>query len=73
MLIILYAIGYWFRDRETPGLYYSYILWTLSAAAAAVLADNLLLLLVCWEVLTLLLYLLVNMGGEGHETAAQKA
>jgi formate hydrogenlyase subunit 3/multisubunit Na+/H+ antiporter MnhD subunit len=72
VLTILYAIGYWFRDRETPGLYYTYILWTLSAAAAAVLADNLLLLLVCWEVLTLLLYLLVNMGGEGSETAAQK-
>jgi formate hydrogenlyase subunit 3/multisubunit Na+/H+ antiporter MnhD subunit len=71
-LVILYSIGYWFRDRETPGIYYSYILWTLSAAACAVMADNLLLLLVCWEILTLLLYLLVNMGGEGSETAAQK-
>jgi formate hydrogenlyase subunit 3/multisubunit Na+/H+ antiporter MnhD subunit len=72
VLIILYSIGYWFRDRETPGIYYSYILWTLAAAAAAVLSDNLLLLLVCWEVLTLLLYLLVNMGGDGAESAAQK-
>ncbi len=72
VLIILYSIGYWFRDRATPGIYYSYILWTLAGAACAVLSDNLLLLLVCWEVLTLLLYLLVNMGGEGHESAAQK-
>ncbi len=72
VLIILYSIGYWFKDRETPGIYYTYILWTLSAAACAVLSDNLLLLLVCWEILTLLLYLLVNMGGDGAETAAQK-
>jgi formate hydrogenlyase subunit 3/multisubunit Na+/H+ antiporter MnhD subunit len=72
VLIILYSLGYWFRDRETPGIYYSYILWTLAVAACAVLADNLLLLLICWEVLTVLLYLLVNMGGEGSETAAAK-
>jgi formate hydrogenlyase subunit 3/multisubunit Na+/H+ antiporter MnhD subunit len=72
VLIVLYSIGYWFKDRETSGLYYTYILWTLSASACAVMSDNLLLLLICWEVLTLLLYLLVNMGGEGHETAAQK-
>jgi formate hydrogenlyase subunit 3/multisubunit Na+/H+ antiporter MnhD subunit len=72
VLIVLYSIGYWFRDRETSGLYYTYILWTLSAAAAAVLSDNLLLLLVCWEVLTVLLYLLVNMGEEGAAEAAKK-
>jgi len=72
VLIILYSIGYWFRDRETPGIYYSYILWTLAVASCAVLSDNLLLLLVSWEILTLLLYLLVNMGGDGSETAAQK-
>jgi formate hydrogenlyase subunit 3/multisubunit Na+/H+ antiporter MnhD subunit len=72
VLIILYSIGYWFRDRETPGIYYTYLLWTLAVAACAVLSDNLLLLLVTWEILTLLLYMLVNMGGEGAETAAQK-
>ncbi len=72
VLIVLYSIGYWFKGRETSGIYYSYILWTLAAAGGAVLSDNLLLLLVCWEILTVLLYLLVNMGGEGHETAAQK-
>jgi len=72
VLIILYSIGYWFKNKETSGIYYTFILWTLSAAVCAVLADNLLLLLICWEVLTLLLYLLVNMGGEGHESAAQK-
>ncbi|MBN1163491.1 MAG: hypothetical protein JXB45_02855, partial [Candidatus Krumholzibacteriota bacterium] len=38
----------------------------------AVLADNLLLLLVFWEILTLLLYALVNLGGPGHEKSAAK-
>jgi len=72
VLIVLYSLGYWFRDRETHGIYYTFILWTLSAAACAVLTDNLLVLLICWEILTLLLYLLVNMGGEGAAAAAQK-
>lgn len=72
VLIVLYSIGYWFKDRETPGFYYSLILWALSAAACAVLSDNLLLLLISWEILTVILYFLVNLGGEGHETAAQK-
>lgn len=72
VLIVLYSIGYWFKDRETPGINYSFILWTLSAAACAVLSDNLLLLLVCWELMTVMLYFLVNMGGEGHSKAAQK-
>jgi formate hydrogenlyase subunit 3/multisubunit Na+/H+ antiporter MnhD subunit len=71
VLIVLYSLGYFLR-REISGVYYSYILWTLAAAAGAVLSDNLLLLLIFWEILTMLLYLLVNMGGEGSEAAAAK-
>ncbi|MBN1163753.1 MAG: hypothetical protein JXB45_04190, partial [Candidatus Krumholzibacteriota bacterium] len=43
VLIILYSLGY-LRKKETGGVYYTYVLWTLAAAAGAVLADNLLLL-----------------------------
>jgi len=71
VLIILYSLGY-LRGKDTPSIYYSYILWTLAAAAGAVLTDNLLGLLVFWEILTVLLYLLVNLGGEDHEKAAAK-
>jgi formate hydrogenlyase subunit 3/multisubunit Na+/H+ antiporter MnhD subunit len=71
VLVILYSLGY-FRRREVSSAYYTYILWTLAAAAGAVLSDNLLFLLIFWEMLTMLLYLLVNLGGEGHETAAAK-
>jgi formate hydrogenlyase subunit 3/multisubunit Na+/H+ antiporter MnhD subunit len=71
MLVILYSIGYFWR-REVSSTYYTFILWTLAAAAGAVLSDNLLFLLVFWEILTMLLYLLVNLGDEGHERAATK-
>ena len=71
VLIILYSIGYFWR-REVSSVYYTFILWTLAAAAGAVLSDNLLFLLIFWEILTMLLYLLVNLGDEGHEKAAVK-
>ncbi len=71
LLIILYSLGF-LRGKDTSSTYYTFILWTLSASAGAVLTDNLLVLLVFWEILTLLLYFLVNMGGEGHEKAAAK-
>lgn len=71
VLVILYSLGY-MRRRDNSSVYYSFILWTLSAAAGAVLANNLLILLMFWEVLTAILFYLVNMGGEGHENAAGK-
>lgn len=71
VLITLYSIGYLWK-RDTSSAYYSFVLWTLAAAAGAVLSANLLILLVFWEILTLLLYLLVNMGGSGHEKAGLK-
>lgn len=71
VLIILYSLGSQ-RGKDTPSVYYSYILWTLAAGAGAVLTSNLLMLLIFWEILTFLLYFLVNLGGEGHEKAAAK-
>ncbi|UCF06833.1 MAG: NADH-quinone oxidoreductase subunit L [bacterium] len=71
VLIILYSLGY-LRGRDTSSTYYSFVLWTLSAAVGAVLTDNLLVLLIFWEILTALLYFLVNLGTEGHEKAAAK-
>ncbi|HVO77098.1 MAG TPA: proton-conducting transporter membrane subunit [Candidatus Bathyarchaeia archaeon] len=72
VLSILYSLGYlWNKDKSS--MYYSFILWTLSAAAGAVLADNLLILLIFWEVLTAILFFLVNMGEKDHEKSAAKA
>ena len=49
LLIILYSLGF-MRGRDTSSTYYTFILWTLSAAAGAVLTDNLLILLIFWEI-----------------------
>jgi formate hydrogenlyase subunit 3/multisubunit Na+/H+ antiporter MnhD subunit len=71
ILVILYSIGY-LRGKDTASIYYTFVLWTLASAIGAVLTDNLLVLLIFWEMLTFILYFLVNMGGEGHEKAAAK-
>jgi formate hydrogenlyase subunit 3/multisubunit Na+/H+ antiporter MnhD subunit len=69
--ITLYSIGYYRREGANPR-YYGFLLWTLSSAVGAVLSDNLLMLLIFWELVTLLLYLLVNMGQNKEEKAAAK-
>ncbi len=71
MLVICYSLGY-LRKKDTSSVYYSFILWTIAAASGAVLADNLLILLIFWEIVTALLFFLINMGGEGHDKAAEK-
>ncbi len=47
MLIILYSLGY-LAKKDVSSSYYTFMLWTLSVAAGAVLANNLLLLLIFW-------------------------
>ncbi len=72
VISIVYSLGYlWGKDKSS--IYYSFILWTLAASAGAVLADNLLILLMFWEALTAILFFLVNMGDKDHEKAAAKA
>jgi formate hydrogenlyase subunit 3/multisubunit Na+/H+ antiporter MnhD subunit len=72
VLSILYSLGYlWNRDKAS--IYYSFMLWALSATAGIALADNLLILLIFWEMLTAILFFLTNMGDKGHEKGAAKA
>lgn len=71
VLIVLYSIGF-MKDRERLNEYYSYILWTSGAASAAILADSLLILLIGWEFTTMLLFLLITMGGKGSREGAGK-
>lgn len=72
VLCILYSLGYlWGKDKAS--IYYTFMLWALAAAAGAVLADNLLILLMFWEALTAVFFFLTNMGEKGHEKSAAKA
>jgi len=52
--------------------YYAYFLWTIGAACAAAIANDLILLLVMWGFLGLTLYLLIGLGETGAEVAAKK-
>ncbi|MGD8346232.1 MAG: proton-conducting transporter membrane subunit [Lysobacterales bacterium] len=70
-LIALYSVGY-MKGRDRHGPYFAYLLWTLGASCAAVLANDLLLLLVCWGVLALLLYLMIGIAGPKAAGAARK-
>jgi len=72
VLSIVYSLGYlWNRDKAS--IYYSFMLWALGASAGIVLADNLLVLLIFWEMLTAILFFMTNMGDKGHEKSAAKA
>jgi len=70
-LIVFYSVGF-MRGKERIREYYAYILWTVAACNAALMADNLLLLLISWEVVTLLLFFLITIAGEGSPPAAGK-
>ncbi|NQT88179.1 NADH-quinone oxidoreductase subunit L, partial [bacterium] len=56
------------------GRYFGLLLWSVAGAAGALLADSLLLLLICWEVVTVMLYLLILLGpAEAGRKAAAKS
>ncbi len=72
LLIAIYSVGYMkghARHRE----YFTYLLWTLGVSCGVVLANDLLLLLVCWGFLALLLYLMAGISGPDAAEAARKS
>lgn len=71
-LVALYSVGY-MKGRDRHRAYFTYLLWTLGVACLAVLAENLITLLVCWGFLGLLLYLMVGLAGPGAAAAARKS
>ncbi len=72
VLIVIYSMGY-MSGRERLNEYYAYLLWTSAAASTAVMADNLALLLIAWEIASVLLFFLMTMGKGDVRGAAGKA
>jgi len=72
LLVVIYSLRYCRRETEL-GKYYAFTLWTLVGAHAAALANNLILLLLAWELVTLMLYLLVGLGQEGGREGSAKS
>jgi len=70
-LILVYSVGFMKAGRSLKE-YYIYMLWTISSTAAAILANNLMLLIVFWGVGGLLLYLLIGLGGMPAANASKK-
>jgi formate hydrogenlyase subunit 3/multisubunit Na+/H+ antiporter MnhD subunit len=67
-LTIIYSSEF-MKARRALIQYYAYIILTAIIAIAAVLSNNLILLLVFWGFLGLTLYLLINMGEEASAIA----
>jgi len=62
-LIACFSLPY-MRQHRFEARYYALTFWALAGAIAATLADHLIFFLIAWEVVTLMLYLLVNLGRE---------
>ena len=72
ILVIIYSLRF-MRGKPRLVEYYLWIALTTLASIGAVLANNLILLLVFWGFLGITLYLLVNMGGKDSNKVAKKA
>ncbi|MEW6515837.1 MAG: proton-conducting transporter membrane subunit [candidate division FCPU426 bacterium] len=72
LLIAFYSWGYLPRPAKHRE-YYGYLLATLGAANGAVLANDLILLLVFWGFLGVTLYLLISLRGPQAAAAAKKS
>jgi formate hydrogenlyase subunit 3/multisubunit Na+/H+ antiporter MnhD subunit len=72
VVIAWYSIGY-MRGRKRQREYFGYLLWTVGASCGVVLANDLVVLLVCWGFLGLMLYLMVGTAGPGASDAARKS
>jgi formate hydrogenlyase subunit 3/multisubunit Na+/H+ antiporter MnhD subunit len=69
LVVTVYSFGYM---EKKNGRYFGYILMTLGSALGAVLANNLILLVVFWGFLAALLYLLVTIRPTAQASAAAK-
>ena len=71
LLISVYSLSY-MQGRDGQRTYYVCLLWTLSFSCGVLLANELLLLLVCWGLLAVTLYLMIGLAGPVASSAAQK-
>jgi len=72
VLVTLYSLEY-MAGKSHLNEYYAYLLWTIGGSCGAILANNMVLLVLFWGFLGLTLYLLINTGGPQASPAAKKA
>jgi formate hydrogenlyase subunit 3/multisubunit Na+/H+ antiporter MnhD subunit len=71
LLVTVYSLKY-MADHARHAEHYAYLLLTLGMAAGAALANNLLVFLLFWDLLAVLLYAMVSLGGEEAMPGANK-
>jgi formate hydrogenlyase subunit 3/multisubunit Na+/H+ antiporter MnhD subunit len=71
LIMVVYSLGY-MKGKPNLKQYYTYILWTLAGAYGAVLANDLVMLLVFWGWLGFTLYMLIGVAGPQASAAAKK-
>jgi formate hydrogenlyase subunit 3/multisubunit Na+/H+ antiporter MnhD subunit len=72
LLITLYSLKS-MAGAKRANEYYGAILLTIGGSAGILLSDNLLFLLIFWEIVTASLYLLITTGGRNSNFAATKS
>jgi len=71
LLVVFYSMRAMAGHPRKP-VFFAYLLWGLAAVLAAVLADTFIVLVIAWEIATVLLYLLIGMGTPESRTGAMK-
>jgi len=71
LMVTLYSFRAMAEHDRAP-VYYAWVLWTVSAVSAAALANTFLVLILAWEVATVLLYLLIGLGQPLSRVGAMK-
>jgi len=71
-LISLYSMGF-MPGRPGSRSYYACLSWTVGISCAAVMANDLILLLACWGLLGLTLYVMIGVAGPEASAAAKKS
>ncbi len=72
LLVAVYSLRS-MAGNHWEGKFHAYLLWAVGGAAMVGLAGNLLVLLVGWEIVTLMLFLMINQGPRDAPAAGAKA
>ena len=71
LAVVLYSLRAMAGADREP-VFYAWVLWTLGAVSAAAMANTFPVLIVAWEIATVLLYLLIGMGRPEGKAGAMK-
>lgn len=71
LLISVYSLDY-MKGKDGQRLYYASLLWSLAFSCGVLLANDLVLLLACWGLLAVTLYLMIGLAGPNASEAARK-